>query len=258
MKIKLISDIHLEHSQTYETFPYLGTGDILILAGDILCAKHLTKNGFLNQLYRTFLNDCSNNFRHVLYVLGNHEKYGYNWEGAYNKIKEALPSNISLLENESIAIDNWTFIGFTFWTDFRNCNPLDMIESSTRINDYRSIQIGNNYRKLRPEDTYNFNQKSRTYLKEQLESLKENVFVISHHAPSFRSVPEKFRASKINSAYCNNMDEFIMDHPQIKYWVHGHTHTTQDYNIDQCRVLCNPGGYPGEHTNFNPEFILRI
>lgn len=258
MRVKLISDIHLEHAITYEKFSYLGTGDILILAGDILCAKHLTTNGYLNELYRTFLNDCSNNYQYVLYTLGNHEKYGYNWEGSYKKIKEALPSNIILLENETVTIDKWTFIGFTFWTDFRNNNPIDIMEAATRVNDYRSIRIGTNYRKLRPEDTFKFNQQSRIYLKHQLESFKENVFVISHHAPSYRSVPERFRASTINSAYCNQMDEFIMDHSQIKYWAHGHTHWAQDYNIDQCRVLCNPGGYSGEHTNFNPNFTLRI
>ena len=258
MRIKLISDIHLDQCVSHQDFPFIGSGDVLILAGDILCAKHLKSNGFLNTLYRTFLSDCSNNFEHVIYILGNHEYYGGNYNNAPNRLRQDLPDNITLLENDIIKIDNWNFIGFTFWSDFRNANPIDMMEAATRMNDYRCIRIGSNYRKLRPNDTYNFNNQSKNYLKQQLETLTDNVFVISHHSPSYRSVPERFRESLINSAYNNNMDEFIMDHQQIKYWVHGHTHMAQDYEIEQCRVLCNPGGYPGEYTNFNPNFMIRL
>jgi predicted phosphodiesterase len=50
----------------------------------------------------------------------------------------------------------------------------------------------------------------------------------------------------------------IMNHPQIKYWVHGHTHTPFDYMIEGCRVICNPCGYPGQDTGFNDQLYLRI
>jgi len=33
--------------------------------------------------------------------------------------------------------------------------------------------------------------------------------------------------------------------PQIKLWVHGHTHDPYDYVIGETRVVCNPRGYIG-------------
>lgn len=258
MKIKILSDIHLENYYPCCRFPYIGNGDILILAGDILNAKHFKTNGFLKELYLNFIQECSNNYEHVLYVCGNHEFYGYNYEGTYNKIQEHLPDNFSLLENKIVTLNGWNFIGFTFWTDFCNQHPLELFDAGRLMNDYKAIRIGKNYRKLCPEDTLSLNLKSRNYLKEQLDNLTDNVFVISHHAPSFRSVPEEFKNGFCNGAYCNSLDEFIMDHQQIKFWAHGHTHNAQDYMIEQCRVLCNPVGYQGQNTNFNPNLILEI
>jgi hypothetical protein len=49
-----------------------------------------------------------------------------------------------------------------------------------------------------------------------------------------------------------------MSHPQIKYWIHGHTHTHFDYKIGECRVICNPRGYPNENTGFDPNFEMEI
>jgi hypothetical protein len=39
------------------------------------------------------------------------------------------------------------------------------------------------------------------------------------------------------------LSEFIMDHPQIKLWTHGHTHEEFDYMVGSTRIICNPRGY---------------
>jgi Icc-related predicted phosphoesterase len=258
MKIKIFSDIHLEHYNATQYFPHLGRGDILILAGDILCAKNFKTNGYLHSVYDAFLDDCSKNYEKVLYVLGNHEFYGYNYEGTHKKILDNLPDNFHLLKNDTIKIGDWIFIGFTFWTNFRNANPLEMMEAEQYMNDYKLIRIGHNFRKLRAQDTLNLHLESRDYLLKQLETLKENVFVISHHAPSYQSIADEFKTASCNGAYSSNYDALIMNHPQIKYWVHGHTHTPFDYMIEGCRVICNPCGYPGQDTGFNDQLYLRI
>jgi hypothetical protein len=46
-----------------------------------------------------------------------------------------------------------------------------------------------------------------------------------------------------NGAYSSDLSEFILDHPQIKLWTHGHTHDVFDYMIGDTRILCNPRGY---------------
>ena len=256
MKLKVLSDLHLEHCVACQVYP-VGEGDVLVLAGDIFCAKHFKTDGYIHQVYDRFLSDCSKNYNKVLYVLGNHEFYGYNYEGAKKKLKENLPDNFHLLDNDTITINNWNFIGFTLWTDFRNENALEMMDAAQCMNDYKVIRIGHNYRKLNPNDTLDFHKESKNYLLNQLQTLTENVFVISHHAPSYQSIPQEYKKNP-NGAYCSNLDDVIVNHPQIKYWVHGHTHNAFNYMIEDCRVICNPGGYPGQGTGFNPDLYFDI
>jgi hypothetical protein len=49
----------------------------------------------------------------------------------------------------------------------------------------------------------------------------------------------------MNGGYSSNLDDFIIGHPQIKFWTHGHTHDPFDYMIGSTRILCNPRGYFG-------------
>jgi predicted phosphodiesterase len=256
MKLKVLSDLHLEHCVACQVYP-VGSGDVLVLAGDILCARHLKKNGYIADVYKRFLDDCSVNYQKVLYVFGNHEYYGYNYEGTHKTIQEHLPDNFHLLENDTVSIEDWNFIGFTLWTDFRNENPLEMMNAQSVMNDYKTIRVGPNYRKLKPNDTLAFHKRSKEYLLNQLQELNENVFVISHMGPSYQSVPQQYK-NNANGAYVSDLDDLILSHSQIKYWVHGHTHNAFNYMIGDCRVVCNPGGYPGQATGFNPDLLFDV
>ena len=258
MKLKIASDIHLENYVAGQPLPDLGRGDTLILAGDILCARHFKTDGYLHNVYDTFLNDCSKNFNQVLYVLGNHEHYGFNYEGTHKKILDNLPDNFHLLENETIKIGNVIFIGFTFWTDFRKENPLEMMDAQSYMNDYKVIRITSNYRKLNTNDTLQFHKDSKQYLLNKLDELKdEEVFVISHHSPTLQSIAPEFKNS-CNGAYCSDLDDLILYHPNIKHWVYGHSHTAMDFYIGGCRVINNAVGYPGQSTGFDPHLFLNI
>jgi hypothetical protein len=68
--------------------------------------------------------------------------------------------------------------------------------------------------------------------------------VVGHHSPSRSSThPQYADQSMVNGAYSSDLSEFILDHPQIKVWTHGHTHDVFDYMIGGTRILCNPRGY---------------
>ena len=49
----------------------------------------------------------------------------------------------------------------------------------------------------------------------------------------------------MNGGYSSNLEEFILDRPQIISWHHGHTHDPFNYMIGSTRILCNPRGYFG-------------
>ena len=262
MKITVVSDLHLECCEYEHELPNLGSGEVLILGGDIFCARHFKKNGNHQKNYKRFLDRCVNNFDTILYIAGNHEAYGYNYEGTWDVLKENLPHGIHLMENSIVRVSNWVFIGSTFWTDFRNENPLEMMEASRFLNDYNAIRITPKYRKMTPDDTLGFHKKSKQFLLDNLPMFKnQNVWVLTHHAPSYQSVHPKYRSSGIaNGAFVSDLDDLILSHPQIKYWSHGHTHESMDYMIGQCRVICNPRGYYplNLNPNFNPNFEVTV
>jgi Icc-related predicted phosphoesterase len=264
MKVKICSDLHLETCE-YGGVPDLGEGDALILGGDILCARHFKTNGTLHKVYKDFLQRCVDNFNWVLYTFGNHEYYSFHWESTHKIIKENLPEGIHLMDDSVVKIQDWNFIGATLWSNFRNENPLEMMESQRFMNDYKTIRIGSNYRKLRPEDTLEFHKKSKQFLLDTLPMfVNQKVWVLTHHAPSYESIHPKYRSETMNGAFASNLDDLILSHPQIKYFSHGHTHESFDYRIGECRVICNPRGYwnscntSGLNPNFDPDFEIEL
>jgi Icc-related predicted phosphoesterase len=87
------------------------------------------------------------------------------------------------------------------------------------------------------------------------------VVVITHMAPSFQSVNQKFKhETTTNGGYASELSEFILDHPNIKVWVHGHMHDPVDYKIGDTRILANPRGYmPWEDGNgFEPGLYFEV
>mgnify|MGYP001215659058 FL=1 len=71
MKIRVMSDLHLEFDRDGES-PAPGTGDILVLAGDICMASDFNEN------VAQFFDKAVAGYNRVLYVMGNHEGYGSN------------------------------------------------------------------------------------------------------------------------------------------------------------------------------------
>jgi hypothetical protein len=61
----------------------------------------------------------------------------------------------------------------------------------------------------------------------------------------------------MNGGYRSELSEFILDHPQIKLWTHGHMHDPFDYMIGTTRVVCNPRGYAG-HDEQADVFQLKF
>lgn len=236
MIIKVISDIHLENRINP---PFIGKGDLLVLAGNILIAKHLKIGGELKEKYLDFFNECLQNYKNVLYVMGNYEHYGYHYDKTYNTIKENIPESIKLLENEKVLIDDWVFIGMTMWTNFDG-NKHKMYRSETLNNDYELIRIGSDYRKIKPTDILKINNISEKYLNKNLKlHRKDKVFIITHHAPSIKSIHKE---DLIFDSYYTDLTKIINRNPQIKYWVHGHINHKNDYIINKCNILSSIHG----------------
>ena len=84
---------------------------------------------------------------------------------------------------------------------------------------------------------------SLRWLSESLDKSTAPVnIVVTHHAPSIRSVPVHYQSHIITAAYASDLSKFIISH-QPNYWFHGHLRNSASYQLSDCRVLCNPKGY---------------
>jgi len=265
-RIRILSDLHTEWYDYTITNP--SDADILILSGDIMLAHAFhdypygslpvwddeNEYGPTQQLairFRRFLETASKLFKHVVYVAGNHEFYHSKFHESIDDLRNECANygNIHYLENETITIDDIKFIGCTLWTDLNNYNQLTEYIVKDCMSDYKVIKNDHaGYRKVLPIDTIKRHQKSLDYLKKELAySTNDNVIICTHHAPSFQSVDERFAHEKeMNGAYATNLEEMILDNPQIKVWTHGHMHNYKNYMIGQTNIICNPRGYISE------------
>jgi len=284
MKIKLVSDLHLEFSDINITNN--DNCDVLILAGDIMIAQDLHdhiaadfnpySNGALADLsrkmqrvarFRDFLKRCSFQFPHVIYVAGNHEFYNGKFYAGIDYLREecAKHPNIHFLECDTKVIDDVTFIGGTLWTDMNKADPLTMHAIEGMMNDFRIIRNDKrSYAAMSAQDVVLRHRKTVQYFRSVLAEQHDRKFVVvGHHSPSFQSVHESYKDEQLmNGGYHSDLSEFILDHPQIKLWVHGHTHHPFDYMIGETRIVCNPRGYENEgyseDSGWNPDIVLEV
>jgi Icc-related predicted phosphoesterase len=248
MKIQVISDLHQEFGYTELSF---AGADVVVLAGDV----NLGVKGI--EWILSTVKDIP-----VVYILGNHEYYKGSYPKTLRKIQElSQDTNVQVLENRSVVIDDVTFHGATLWTNFELLGDSRVNGSicQEKMNDYKMIRRDPSYSKLRSIDTYVIHRSSMKWLEESLESssTKKNI-VVTHHAPSIQSVPEKDRANVLSSAYASNLEATIVKY-KPDFWIHGHIHEPARYTIGNTTVLCNPHGYIDElYNGFNKNLIIEI
>ena len=264
MRVNVISDLHIDFADL--TLP---GGDVLILSGDIFEAKSFKKENYNPEMvlleheredqrpdrfYRFILEECSRKYREVIMVMGNHEHYRFQFHKTYDHTKSQLPDNVHLLEKESIVLDGVLFLGATLWTDMNKQDALTIYHMQGAMNDYRQITMLNestgDYHRLQPERTVKEHLRTLEYFTTALAENRAReggalpVVVVTHHSPSKLSIKPRYQKDVLmNGAYSSDLSEFILDHPEIRVWTHGHTHDTFDYQVGETRVICNPRGY---------------
>jgi Icc-related predicted phosphoesterase len=248
-----MSDLHLEFENPFLPPEMEGDADtVLVLAGDI---HNKTKAV-------PWIQALAPRFRHVLYVLGNHDFWGGHLQLLPDEIKGLLAEtpNVSLLHNDAIEIGGALFMGGTLWTDFDKENEQSLRKAPEyMIPDYREIRTGG-YQRIKPHHILDEHYKTRAFFDGKFqENFAGPKVVISHHGPSPSSIHRKFYYAQGNEYYVSDLEELMYLY-QPTYWLHGHTHESMDYIIDQTRVVVNPFGYHGYQTNenFKPDLRLEI
>ena len=282
MKIAICSDLHLEFGGI--SLDNTEGADVLILGGDICVAKDVMDRdqyGIFDRFDRNatihrFFQECCGRFPYVIYIAGNHEHYHGDFRDTISILRDRLGYlvNLHILDKEMVKFGDITFIGGTLWTDMNKEDPITLNAMSGLMNDFRCITNSNrvvNYKvyndpenpnnptfkervaTFSPDDTVVDHKKMLGYIRMMIEGKFDQKFVVvGHHAPTKSSTHPRYAAEVImNGGYSSTLDEFILDHPQIKLWTHGHTHEDFDYMVGSTRIICNPRGYINYESRAN-------
>lgn len=263
MKIRVMSDLHADpaHFDEFVLEPMESDVDtILLLCGDV--AEQTSGVALVASI--------APRFRHVIWLMGNHEYYSGNIKRTPEKIRDKLASmnvdNVSVTVKDTIHIDDVTFVCATLWSDFNNHDPMVMLAASGGMNDYRKIRCGPDSapwkRKISPGIVYVIHKEHLAFIQDEVAKYSDRkVVVVSHHAPSIKSIDPQYYTHKLNHCYFTELHDYIYD-SNILLWAHGHTHNFAEYDINNTRVVCNPRGYQTlrfvEQTNFNPIYSFDV
>lgn len=262
MKLNILSDLHLDINRKIPF--YLEQPDIFtIVCGDI--SEDISETS-------EWIND---NISNGVFVEGNH--IGYKSKKTLQSLLEYLSAcfpmdcNVSHLNNSYKIINDVVFVGSILWTDFelfgKQNRVIALKTAANNIKDFSCTYFNANTDNqddktiFSPEDSANLFHVSIEYIKNICDKFSDKkIVIVTHHAPSFKSIPSVYKNDICSSAFASNLDDFILAHPNIKLWCHGHIHKAFDYHIGNCRIVCNPRGYidDNEETGFTKCKIIEI
>ena len=269
MKISICSDLHLEFGDL--DFDNTESAQVLILSGDICVARDIAQRdpyGVMGAEYRSnryheFFQRCAARFEHVVYIVGNHEHYHHDFAKTVLHLRDVLSylPNLHVLEKDLLDVGDVTFLAGTLWTNMNQEDPHTLYSIRNYMNDFRCITNSTrevNFRdddgkfhtrvaRFTPDDTVEEHKAMLEFVNTAIAARPDRQYVVvGHHAPSRLSTHAQYADDHmVNGAYSSDLNEFILDHPEIRLWTHGHTHHNFDYQIGTTRIVCNPRGYHG-------------
>jgi predicted phosphodiesterase len=245
MKLNILSDLHLSQAG----LPWPDTeADAAILAGDIARPEQA-------------LQWACGLGKPVLYVPGNHEFYGGSIPGTLRRLRELCAgTQVQVLDRDEVRIGGVRFLGATLWTDFLLDGDGEgravAVETALRLmRDFQRIHADEAQTELfTPEHCAASFARDAAWLAGKLAQPHAGpTVVITHHAPSRRSIHPRFAGSPLNACFVSDA-QHLLDGERAQLWVHGHTHDTFDYALNGTRVVCNPRGYARDGVNENASF----
>lgn len=248
MKIQVLSDLHNEIS--YYRVKVCEDADVIVLAGDIF--SHGSNPDGLLSVAKEIRRQSD---IPIVYITGNHEYYFSTFEATHAAVDAvaSLIDNFHFLNNDYVVIDGVKFIGSTLWSNFdlaRDEHDINLVGRS--INDFVYIDDCN----FTTDDCARLNKNARRFLRDELdEPFEGKKVMVVHHCPSPLSIHPKFEGSPINCYFACSCCNLIA---KADLCIHGHTHESFDYTINDTRVVCNPRDYYSGNSHFNGKLIVEI
>lgn len=268
MRLQLLSDLHLETQPHFRATP-APDADLLILAGDI--GSYQSGSGLLDDDFGLgrFSPRRGAGWKRVLYVPGNHEYDGLDFGETHARLQALCGLlGIEWLERRTTVIDGVRFVGTTLWADFDALVPAGADLTQALRQRHKAYRAANFYlskntalqegRPMLAEQLRALGLDCQRWLREALATPFDGAtVVVTHFAPSLRSVDPRYGLSPGTAGFCNVLDDLL---PRADLWLHGHLHCPHDYRAEGCRVVANPLGYEGkgEQAGFRPTWTIEV
>ena len=255
-RVAIASDLHLGDDGAAAGVR-LGAADLAILPGDLSDDLDVVASVFRGAR----ADDCP-----LLYVPGNHELRGE--EGCEVRLATLTAlcreTGAKLLARGLFERPSVVVAGAILWTALREPDGEDAVPRLTPIlHDLGQIRCRDGT-PWRAADWLREHEADTAWLRATFRSEAWRRpgrvrIVVTHHAPSFRSLPpEGWTYSDLDPAFASDCDTLV-EASGADLWAHGHVHVSAAYRIGRTPVLCNPAGY-GEALNpgFDPEFVVEV
>jgi Icc-related predicted phosphoesterase len=251
MKLWIVSDLHCESSLwSPATVP---DHNVLVVAGDVSSSP----DAAIMELFRIA------QFTHapIVFTPGNHDYFGAAIDDAFDSL---VTGGVRVLRpGTAVVIGGVRFVGATLWTDWQVNDKEFQAQSwaARHMPEYGHVTRDDGDL-IWPRDVYDEHQRHRLAIDELLRVPHDGpTVVVTHHAPSIRSIHPGDRTDPSAAAFASDLEELILRH-QPQLWVHGHVHWASDYRIGDTRVVCNPRGYQGEgfseRTGWREDLIVEV
>ena len=228
MKLHVLSDLHLSVGGLE---PPRTDADVVILAGDI--ARPAEAIAWASCFPQP-----------VVYVIGNHEFYGGNLSGTARELQRlSRGTNVRVLDGDETVIGGVRFLGATLWTDFMLFGAGEqrdwaIAQACVFVRDFSRIRRDETSQILfSPADAAALFDRHASWLEARLAvPFPGPTVVITHHAPSPKSIHPRFANSPLNACFVSDAEHLLYGR-RVALWVHGHTHDSFDYVANGTRVV---------------------
>ncbi|MCB5255766.1 MAG: metallophosphoesterase [Candidatus Cloacimonadaceae bacterium] len=257
MKVQIVSDLHLEFPANrgwLSKNPLIPQADILLIAGDMCTLNHFDR-------IQSFIEGFDRDFALTISTFGNHEFYGSNIEGAYPSVNEKISEHHYRLNNAVYIHQDLRIIASLLWSYVPSYAA---VKVENGLNDYRFIFKDGprgTQTHILTADSNHYHDLSLKFIQDTLSNpFAGKTIVMTHHLPSFQCVPDIFKGSELTTGFASNLDDLILQHPEIALWVHGHAHDFDDRYIGETRMVRNPLGYVDhdEQHDFQRDFVVEL
>ncbi|SER91443.1 metallophosphoesterase [Pedobacter rhizosphaerae] len=252
MNIQYASDLHLEFPENREYLrknPILASGEILILAGDIIPFGLIDRG-------REFFDKISADFKEVYWVPGNHEYYYDDITDHYGVLHEQIRENVYLVNNVWIEKDGCELIFSTMWS---NISAQNQWRIANGMADFQVIKY--NGQAFSPAHFNKLHFQSLEFLSRALSRVKRKTRIVAtHHVPTLINYPPKYKGDILTEAFAVELADFIAANSP-DYWISGHHHYNHGgFNIVDTQMLTNQLGYVryGEQLGYRDDAFIDL